>query len=195
MFFISVLFFSISTIQAGDVNVTDAYSSNFNEDIALQIEDDMQTDNDNSENALNVEDNDILTANGKNQTSLSSKTNEIYYNGYYSLTLTDDDSNVPLVNKSLTFSINNVDYTAVTDNNGVAKFNLNLTPGKYPANAYFSGDSTHQSCSLSSYVQILPTIKASDISKYYKGSKKYTAVFYDTYGNPLKNCPGWIRRS
>ncbi len=187
MFFISVLFFSISTIQAGDVNVTDAYSSNFNEDIALQIEDDVQTHNDNSENALNVGNNDILTANGKNQTSLSSNTNEIYYKGYYSLTLTDTDSNVSLVNKSVTFSINNVDYTAVTDNNGVAKFNLNLTPGKYPANAYFSGDSTHQSGSLSSYVQILPTIKASDISKYYKGSKKYTAVFYDTYGNLLKN--------
>ena len=182
-----VLFFSLGMIQAADVNMTDSSVIEFNDEKGLQSEDAMQLDDIDSPEVLANGFDYSLTADAKNQTELSPKTNEVYYKGYYSLILNDKDTNVALVNKSVTFSLNNVNYTNTTDSNGVVGINLNLNPGKYQISAYFFGDSTHESASSTSSVQILPTIKASDMSKYYKANTKYTAVFYDSYGNFLKN--------
>lgn len=156
-------------------------------DSNLQIGNDILINEDNSGLSVISDNAQSLNESGKNQTQLSSKTNEIYYQGYYSLTLTDMNSNTPLANKSVIFSVNEVNYTSITDNDGVVSLNLKLNPGKYQVSTYFLGDSIHESCSSTSSVQILPTIKASDITKYYKGSTKYTAVFHDVYGNLLKN--------
>ena len=181
------MFFSFATIHASDVNMTDEAILNCDDESKLQIDDALQL-NENDSYVESVSDNNqFLKDTNKNQTTLSSSTNAVYYCGIYSLTLKDSSSNLPLANKSVTFSINNVDYTNVTDSNGVASFNLKLNPGKYQVNSYFSGDSAYDASSLTSSVQILSTIKASDVSKYYNGSAKYSAVFHDSYGNLLKN--------
>ena len=177
------MFFSLGTIQAGDVNMTDGADDCSN----LQIDDTVQLENIDSQNVLSGQVDDVLADNGKNTTQLSSKTDSVYYQGYYTLTLTDKDSNESLANKSVTFSVNDINYTNITDAEGVVSFNLNLTPGKYRVNSCFLGDSTHEACNLTSDVDVLSTIRAGDISKYYKGSKKYSATFYDVYGNLLKN--------
>lgn len=181
------MFFSFATIHASDVNMTDEAILNCDDESKLQIDDALQL-NENDSYVESVSDNNqFLKDTNKNQTTLSSSTNAVYYCGIYSLTLKDSSSNLPLANKSVTFSINNVDYTNGTDSNGVASFNLKLNPGKYQVNSYFSGDSAYDASSLTSSVQILSTIKASDVSKYYNGSAKYSAVFHDSYGNLLKN--------
>ena len=181
LFFVTVLFFSLSTIQASDVNVTDDSDNGIN----LQAIGDVQLKDFDVNDESVSETDDILTATDKNQTQISSLPNEIY--GYCSLTLTDINSNESLANKTVTFSVNNVMYSNVTDSSGVVSFNLNLNPGTYQIRASFLGDSTHESSSLTSNVQVMPTIKASDVTKYYKGSAKYTATFYDSYGKLLKN--------
>lgn len=43
----------------------------------------------------------------------------------------DDGEGNPLTNQSLTFNINGVFYHKTTDDNGVAKLNINLQKGKY----------------------------------------------------------------
>ena len=62
-----------------------------------------------------------------------------------------------------------------------------MAPGKYSVIASFAGDESFNSCTFNSNVEILPTIKAADVSKYYKGSAKYGATFYDSHGNFLAN--------
>lgn len=169
LFFVIVLFFSLSAIHAADVNTTDNPVMNFDNGINLQIENEMQPADVGSQNIMSNGSDCSLTAVSKNQTGLSSQTNNVYYQGDYSLTLTDMNSNMPLANKSITFSLNNVKYTNVTDSKGVVSLNLNLNPGKYSVTAYFSGDSTFESARSASTVQVLPTIKAKQHIKILQG--------------------------
>ncbi len=134
------------------------------------------------------DDSDDLPQDGEtNATELSSQSSKVYYHGDYKVVLKDSNSNTALFNKIIIFTINNVNYTATTDNDGVAIVNLKLDPGKYDIAAYFEGDCDYGSSNFTSSFSILPTIKASDITKYYKGATKYTATFYDSHGNPLAN--------
>lgn len=178
---ILILFVSVSSIQAGDVNET---MLNSNNDSALSIEDDDQLEivgkSEISEN--------VLEQNAKNQTQLTSQTTKIYYGGNYEVTLIDSNTGKSLVNKEIKLSIDNVGYSVSTNSKGVASVNLKLNPGSYLATAYFAGDDNfNASNNLSGQVKILTTIKAKDITKYYKGSKNYQATYLDSNGKALKN--------
>lgn len=180
MILILIVLFSIGTIQASDVNGTDVATLESSDEVPIQFENSTQLDNINTDLPLEES--------AKNQTQLTSPKTSVYYNGYYSVTLMDLNANTTLANKKINFVINDVLYSNVTDGNGVASIKLDLSPGKYTANAYFEGDDTHDAAGdLTSQIEVLPTIKANNITKYYKGSKQYYATFYDSYGNALKN--------
>ena len=170
-----ILVLSVGTIQASDVNSTEI---GIDEDNALLDEDPL----DNMSSSLNEV---SLTESAKNQTELSSPTESVYYSGSFSVTLRD--SNATLSNRTVHFSVNDVVYDAVSDINGVASLNLKLNPGKYSIFSYFDGDDDYDACNLTSQLNVLPTIKASDITKYYKGSTQYTATFLDGLGHALAN--------
>ena len=170
-----ILVLSVGTIQASDVNSTEI---GIDEDNALLDEDPL----DNMSSSLNEV---SLTESAKNQTELSSPTESVYYSGSFSVTLRD--SNATLSNKTVHFSVNDVVYDAVSDINGVASVNLKLNPGKYSIFSYFEGDDDYDACNLTSQLNVLPTIKASDITKYYKGGTQYTATFLDGSGHALAN--------
>lgn len=188
------LIFSVGAIQAGDVNITDSGALTSADDAALQIDesDDSQVQTeDESVNSNTLSTNIEETSQAgdvKNQTEVTSPTNTVYYKGSYSVTLKDSSSNTPIADRTVNFVINNVNYTAKSDKNGVASVDLSLNPGKYTAVAYFAGDDTYlKSNNLTSNLEVLPTVKASDITKYYKGSAQYSATFYDSSGNVLAN--------
>ena len=185
-----ILLFSISAIQASDVNITDSDTLTNNEDEAISIESatsDVDLESVNS-NILSTNNEDTsLGENIKNQTEITSQTKDTYYKGSYSVTLKDSNNNT-LANKSVNLIINDVKYTQNTDNNGVASVDLSLNPGKYSVVAYFDGDDTYQASeNFTSVVNVLSTIKANDITKYYKGSTQYSATFLDSQGNVLAN--------
>lgn len=175
-----IVAFSISTIQANDLNMTDSNSTGSDVDVSLQIEDEGQLESPDSNNLSKDMDN-------LNQTELTSPSNSIYYKGSYSVTLIDLNTNTSLANKTVNFVINKVSFNATTDSEGVASVDLNFNPGKYDVYACFEGDEYYQSSNLTSKVEILPTIKANDVSKYYKGSEQYIAQFFDSKGNALSN--------
>lgn len=181
IFFISlalILAFSLSAVQATDVNST---ALNSTDDNPIQIDELTPLDDLESHNE------DILSDDGKNQTELVSPSGDTYYKGSYSVTLKDSNSSSALANKTVDFVIGDVKYDAVTDNGGVANVNLDLAPGIYTVFASFSGDSDYDACNLTSTFNVLPTVKANDISKYYKGTVPYTAQFLDSKGNALAN--------
>lgn len=189
-FFVLVLLFSISAIQASDVNLTDLNSSCSSEDASIQAEDItqfMDSGYDNSNKLSAAIDDAPLREDSKNQTEFTSPTSSIYYKGKYKVTLIDSNTTNPLVNKTVNLVINNVNYNVPTDNNGVASVDLELTPGKYTVIASFEGDDDYKTSNLTSTVEILSTIKAKDITKFYKGSTQFTATLVDSQGNALSN--------
>lgn len=97
------MFFSFATVRASDVNMSDMSIEDSDIDSNLQIGNDILINEDNSGLSVISDNAQSLNESGKNQTQLSSKTNEIYYQGYYSLTLTDMNSNTPLAKKSVIF--------------------------------------------------------------------------------------------
>ena len=162
LFLVLILVFSVSAIQANDANATNSSAIDSIDEDAMQIDDVLQEES----IVLNGSSDDVsLSETIKNKTEFTSPTVSVYYKGSFNVTLRD--SNNTLANKTVAFTINKINYTAVTDENGVSSVNLNLNPGKY--------------------IKVLPTVKASNLSKYYKGSKKYTATFFDSYGNALAN--------
>ncbi len=169
--------FSVSAIQASDINSTAINSTNVNH---IQFDDSPHV-NDACYNANSLGDND------KNQTELLSQSDNVYYKGSYEVSLKDVDSGLILANKSISFVINKVKYDAATGNDGIARVSLNLMPGKYSVFASFGGNDDYYMCNSTSTFNVLPTIKANDISKYYKSSTPFTAQFFDTYGKPLAN--------
>ena len=123
----------------------------------------------------------------QNQTEISSTSSSISYKGSYKVVLKDVNSSKPIFNRTINFIINNVNYTAATDSNGVAGIKLDLNIGKYEINAYFRGDDEYLNSSLSADFEIKSPIKANDITKYYKSSAPFTSQFYTPDGNFLAN--------
>ena len=184
IFFVLILVFSVSAIEASDVNITDSSLLDNAGENYLQIENSSQLEVE-SEYSNTLSNEDI-----KNQTELVSPTNAIYYKGYYSIALKDSNSGNKLSNKTIEFVIDNIHFNSKTNDNGIAFVNLNLAPGRYSVSASFTGDDLFNSSNFNSNFEILPTVKAVDISKYYKGSTQYTASFYNSQGNALANT--WV---
>ena len=182
MLFASIIILSMSAIQASDVNMTDSTAVNSCDNTSFQLESSFESDS--LDNLSSDIDESPLEETAKNQTEFSAPTTKIYYYGSYKVTL--KDSNATLSNKTVDFIINNVMYNATTDSNGVASVNLKLNPGKYTSKACFAGDDDYENCSLTSTFEVLPTVKASDISKYYKAAQ-YSATFFDSQGKALAN--------
>ena len=182
MLFLTIIIFSTGSIQASDINATDYQMLAGVDDTLLNEDNETQFCNLESDNS-----NEVLNENTKNQTELSSPTKTVYYKGDYSIALKDSNSSIKLSNKTVNLVINNINYNTRTNDDGFAIFNLNLAPGRYSVFASFAGDDSFNSCNFNSNVEILPTIKAADVSKYYKGSTKYGATFYDSHGNYLSN--------
>ena len=180
--FLTLFFiFSINAIYANDLNMSDIISSSSESNIENKIhEKDLNTFSADQGGA-------IFDESFKNQTEFTEASTSIYYTAPYCITLKDSNINESLSNKSINFVINEVNYTVTTDDEGIASVNLKLKPGKYTADAYFSGDDSYESCNLTTKFNVLPTIKAKNISKYYKGDTPYSATFFDSQGNALSN--------
>ncbi len=70
-----------------------------------------------------------------------------------------DGCGSPLVNASVTFNINGVFYKKQTDDNGMARLNINLFPGEYILTAiHLNGEEK------ANIIKVLTTISADDIS-------------------------------
>ena len=85
-------------------------------------------------------------------------------------------------NTDVKFNIHGVFYTRTTDDNGVAKMNINLPPGTYVITAE-NPDSTEM---YTNVIKVLPSIVENyDLTKYYKNASKYTLKIIGDDGNPV----------
>ena len=100
----------------------------------------------------------------------------------YSALVLDSNGN-PLVNSAVKFNINGVFYTRNTNENGVARLNINLNSGTYILTAYNPINNEAKA----SNVTVLSTINGLDITKYYKNGTQYSAVVVYSNGTPIVN--------
>lgn len=94
-----------------------------------------------------------------------------------------DKNGNTLKNSEVQFNINGVFYTRTTDNNGIAKLNINLGPGKYAITSINKDTGEVLGNSI-----VVKSVFAEnrDIVKYYRNDTQYTVKILDGQGNPLK---------
>ena len=115
-------------------------------------------------------------------TILANDVVKFFRNGtqYYAKFL--DGCGSPLVNASVIFNINGVFYKKQTDDNGMAKLNINLRPGVYILTAMHP-----DALMYGSNITVLSTILANDVVKFFRNGIQYYAKFLDGCGSPLVN--------
>ena len=109
----------------------------------------------------------------------------VYNSGYeYNVRLTDEDGN-PLGGKVLEYSLNNVNGTLLTDENGEALLNINLPTGTYAFEIRYKGEKVYKNSSNSAVINVKSSISLPS-SNYTYGSK-YIVSLLDKDSNPLAN--------
>lgn len=93
-----------------------------------------------------------------------------------------DGNGNPLKNANINFNINGVIYTRMTDGNGVAKLNINLSPNKYIITSINLATGEQKS----NYITVKHVLTENkDLIKYYKNDSQYTLKILDGQGKPL----------
>ena len=171
-------------------SISDNYSYNFNGEYSGSGVIKSNYENNNVIGSQQISNNVVISEpqSSVSNTTLSGNDTTLYFkNGTsYNVKLTDIDGNV-LTNQTVSFLINGKLYNRTTGSNGIASININLGAGKYTVVASYAGSSMYGSSSVTSLVEVLSTISANDVVKFYKNGTQYYAKFVDGNGNPLIN--------
>jgi len=89
--------------------------------------------------------------------------------------------NAPIQGQKIIFTINGVSYARLTDENGIAKLNINLNPGEYVITSSYDG------CKVSNKITVLPVLKAENLVMTYRDGSTFNVTLVDGQGNPLKD--------
>ena len=110
-----------------------------------------------------------------------------YHDGTRLVAKLTDSQGKPIVNATIYFNINGVDYAKSTDANGTASMGLNLESGIYPVTITYNGSDIYSKISKNVTVTINPSIIAKDLVKMYQNDTKFYAKFIGSDGKALVN--------
>ena len=171
-------------------SISDNYSYNFNGEYSGSGVIKSNYENNNVIGSQQISNNDVISEpqSSVSNTVLSGNDTTLYFkNGTtYDVKLTDITGK-SLSNQTVSFLINGKLYNRTTGSDGVASMNINLVVGKYKITASYAGSSLYGSSSVTNLVEVLSTISANDVVKFYKNGTQYYAKFVDGNGNPLVN--------
>ena len=111
----------------------------------------------------------------------------VYHDGTRLVAKLTDYQGKPIVNATIYFNINGVNYARTTDANGTASIALNLESGAYPVIVAYNGSASYSKISKNIAVTINPSIIADDLVKMYKNDTKFSAKFLGSDGKVLAN--------
>ena len=111
----------------------------------------------------------------------------VYHDGTRLVAKLTDYQGKPIVNATIYFNINGVNYARTTNANGTASIALNLESGAYPVIVAYNGSASYSKISKNITVTINPSIIADDLVKMYKNDTKFSAKFLGSDGKVLAN--------
>lgn len=91
------------------------------------------------------------------------------------------EANIGEVNGTVTFEINGVNYTRISDENGTVNLAINLNPGNYTIKTTFNG------ISVENNIEVLPTLIAENLVKYFRNESQFHISLIDNRGNMVEN--------
>lgn len=100
---------------------------------------------------------------------------------YYVVCL-DLDGN-PLVNRNVTFNVHGVFYNRTTDENGIARLNINLNPGEYIITAVNPVNNQ----TYANTIKVLSVVVSKNIVMYDSDRKPFKVTILGDHGAPLAN--------
>ena len=110
-----------------------------------------------------------------------------YHDGTHLVAKLTDSQGKPIVNATIYFNINGVDYAKSTDDNGTASMGLNLDSNVYAVTVTYNGSDIYSKISKNVTVTINPSIIAKDLVKMYQNDTKFYAKFIGSDGKALVN--------
>lgn len=120
--------------------------------------------------------------NGKKNVKLIINNLEKTYGDTTPLEVALYSNNEPVQDKNIIFKVNGIEYSRTTDENGVARLNINLNPGEYLALISFADDEYN---STNAYANIIiksdTRIEGTDIVKTASEKAVYQCAVYDIY--------------
>ena len=156
----------VSGLSAGDYNITTVYSGDAKYDSMTKKGNVTVIPNVN----VNLDVDDVVM---------------VYHDGTRLVAKLTDYQGKSIVNATIYFNINGVNYTRTTDANGTASIALNLESGAYPVIVAYNGSASYSKISKNITVTINPSIIADDLVKMYKNDTKFSAKFLGSDGKVL----------
>ena len=128
-----------------------------------------------------------IIINSTNAVDLAAPEIEMYYkNGtQFKVSLTSNGTGI--ANESVIITINGVNNTHNTDENGTIAMNINLNSGEYPVVVYYKGNDKYDPAKVNSKVTVLSTVNSTDVTKVFRNGTQYYATFVDGQGKYLAN--------
>ncbi|MBR6024818.1 MAG: hypothetical protein IK044_07710 [Methanobrevibacter sp.] len=99
----------------------------------------------------------------------------------YTVKVIGADGKVVGAGEKVTFNINGVFYTRQTNESGIAALNINLPQGNYTVTAEYND------CKVSNNIEVLPILRAKDLTIKYGTSDQFIAYLVDGQGKPYPN--------
>ena len=89
------------------------------------------------------------------------------------------EAEIGIANETVTFEINGKNYTRTSNENGTASMAINLGPGNYTIKTTFNGTTVENT------IEVLPTLYAENLVKYFRNASQFYIDFIDGEGNPV----------
>ena len=112
---------------------------------------------------------------------------EMYYKNGSKFIVSLTYNSTCIANESVIITLNGVNSTRTTDENGTIKMSINLNSGEYPVVVYYEGNYMYDPAKVNSKVTVLATVNGTDVTKVFKNATQYYATFVDGQGNYLAN--------
>ena len=98
------------------------------------------------------------------------------------------EKDIPLKGKNIIFNVNGKDYERKTDDDGIARLNINLRPGQYtPLISFRDGEYNTETAFTHVVVKAKTRMEGTDINMTYKDGTKYQCAVYDDFGRVAGN--------
>ncbi|MCR5027549.1 MAG: right-handed parallel beta-helix repeat-containing protein [Methanobrevibacter sp.] len=111
----------------------------------------------------------------------------LYYKNGTKFVVSLTQNGTAVANETVIVTLNGVNMTRKTNENGTAGITINLNSGAYDVTVYYEGSEKYDPAKVDSFITVLSTVAGKDVTKIYRNGTQYFATFVDKEGKLLAN--------